>query len=211
MINETNPSKSTPAADGPDGVQSDGMRIAWRYNNLEKVDSVQGSASQIDGQKAYTFDLSQHADTVDIANLDVSTFDGSHSEQFTIDASSIFHHSPFYTLIERLKLKIRQETFDIASTKAQKNLLRVGVESLGSPLWWNDHFVQDLCKFLTILKAAVRHSHAVCCITMPTYLFKYTASVELNIFTFGNCTFHEFIWAFRATKRILTISSSALV
>lgn len=180
MIVETNPPKSTKPIDGLNAAQStDEMRIAWRYNNLEKVDSVQGSTNQVDGQNAYTFDLSQCVDGVDIPNFDLTTFDGSHDVQSTADATSIFHHSPFHALLDRLKLKIREETFDVASTTSQnKNLLRIGIESLGSPLWWSDHFVQDLCQFLTILKAAVRHSHAVCCITMPTYLFKYTVSLK---------------------------------
>lgn len=167
MVSET---KTTPAINAARPQQSfDDMRIAWRYNHLEKVDSEQGSISQADGQKAYTFDLSQYLDPEDIANLNVTKYDGDCNNQ----TQTVFHHSPYYTLIEQLQEKLRE-----IANESNNNLLRINIESLGSPLWWNENFTQDLCLFLTILKAAVRSSSSVCCLTMPTHLFKYTVRMD---------------------------------
>lgn len=170
MINEA----ATTATPGNASSTSntDAMRIAWRYNDLEKIDSVQGANNQADGQKAYTFDLLQFIGSDEIQALDVTTFDDNGN-----------HNTLYNTLIDQLRVKIRDERFDVASNAANKNVLRISIESLGSPLWWNENFASDLCRFLVILKAIVRYSHSVCCITMPTYLFKYTVSLDTtNVF-----------------------------
>lgn len=169
MVSETKPAQPTNAARPSQSF--DDMRIAWRYNNLEKVDSEQGSNSQVDGQKAYTFDLSQYLDPEEIGNLDVTKYD----EDCNNQAQTVFHHLPYYTLIEQLQAKLRSE----AANESNKNVLRISIESLGSPLWWNENFTQDLCLFLTILRAAVRFSNSVCCLTMPTHLFKYTVRIDV--------------------------------
>lgn len=142
---------------------TDSMRIAWRYNDLRKIDSEQGGNNRTD--KAYIFDLLQFIESDEILKLDVTTFDGTDNQ-----------NKLYKTLIDQLYLKTRNQRFECSSDASDKNVLRISIESLGSPLWWNENFTSDLCRFLVILKAIVRHSHAVCCITMPTHLFKYTVS-----------------------------------
>lgn len=164
---------------------NDEMRIAWRYNNLEKIDSEQGGASQKDGNNSYTFDLSQSIENGALNSMDITLY-GKNDEMIPSNTSAIFHNPDYVSLIQKLHDKMSESTFDASgqTTTTKKNLLRISIESLGSPLWYNEHFTEDLCLFLTILKAAMRVSLSVCCITAPTHLFKHIVSKYLS-YTFS--------------------------
>lgn len=155
--------------------QNDEMRIAWRYNNLDKVDSEQGGSTQSDGQNAYTFDLSQSVEDGAFNSLDITVFgkdDAEHSSE-----NPIFHNPAYVSLLEKLRLKLSEPEFEAdGQSTSKKNLLRICIESFGSPLWYDDQFANDICLFLTVLKATVRASLSVCCITIPSHLFKYIVS-----------------------------------
>ncbi|XP_045049986.2 elongator complex protein 4 isoform X2 [Desmodus rotundus] len=63
--------------------------------------------------------------------------------------------------------------------KKQKNILRIGIQSLGSPLWGDDVCCTEHCdsshsltKFLYILRGLLRASLSACIITMPTHLIQ---------------------------------------
>lgn len=155
---------------------NDEMRIAWRYNTLDKVDSEQGSGSQSDGKNSYTFDLSQSIDEDTVKSLQPTLLGGGGDSKEYTNENSIFHNSNYVTILETLNEKIREPPFDVndqSTPSDKKNLLRICIESFGSPLWYDNHFSDDICLFLTILKAAVRTSLTVCCITVPSHLFKY--------------------------------------
>lgn len=178
---------------------NDEMRIAWRYNNLDKIDSEQGSGSQNDGKNSYTFDLSQPIESGALSELDLTVFGDDNYK--IVDANpSIFNNSVYASLLQALQSKFNDETFQCNSNSGnvtgmdkatKKNLLRICIQSMGSPLWWNENFTQDICLFLTILKAVVRASLTVCCITMPTHLFKHFVSSHANVFfPFFDFVFH---------------------
>lgn len=190
---------STISSTHASGVSSssqpnDEMRIAWRYNNLDKIDSEQGGASQTDGKHAYTFDLSQSVDGAALNSLDVTLF--GRNECTESNANAIFHNPAYVSLIQKLSDKINESTFDssgqMTATTTSKNLLRICIDSLGSPLWYDEYFAQDLCLFLSILKAIVRVSLSVCCITAPAHLFRYIVS-EKNIFSSLFMVLYSFI------------------
>lgn len=160
--------------------QNDKMRIAWRYNNLDKIDSEQGGNSQKDGNNSYTFDLSQSIEDGEVNSLDVTLF-GRNNEKTQLTANSVFNNPAYVSLLQKLQEKLCEPAFEVSSgptaATTKKNLLRICIESLGSPLWYGDHFSDDLCLFFTILKAAVRTSLSVCCITIPSHLFEHIVSV----------------------------------
>ncbi|EDS43253.1 pax neighbor protein [Culex quinquefasciatus] len=54
-----------------------------------------------------------------------------------------------------------------------QELLRICLNSVGSPLWYDQNFPQDLIRFLTILKAIVRNTLSCCLVTLPTHLFQH--------------------------------------
>lgn len=155
------------------------MRIAWRYNNLDKVDSEQGS--QKDGRNSYTFDLSQSIDGNALKSLEVTLLGKDNGVQSPNAADSIFHNPAYVSVIKKLNEKLSEPAFDASGNQTsndRKNLLRICIESFGSPLWYGDHCSDDICLFLTILKAAVRTSLSVCCISAPTHLFKFIVSAR---------------------------------
>lgn len=91
----------------------------------------------------------------------------------------VFHNPRYGGLLNDIQDLLRDESF-VAGTK--KNLCRVCLTSLGSPLWYDEHFGEDLIKFLTLLMASVRNCNAVCLITMPMHLIaKYDASLVPKI------------------------------
>lgn len=188
MESGTSPKSSTPLQPNND------MRIAWRYNNLEKIDSEQGSGHQADGKNNYYFDLSQQIAQETLDKVDVTTF--------TDDApckdgdNQLFSNRVFVSLLTSLKNKLEDDKFrpDANTPNIDKNLLRVAIQSLGSPLWWNEQFSSDLCLFLTLLKSLIRHSLSVCCITVPSHLFKHFVSlISSNGRFHRTCFFDYFI------------------
>ncbi|XP_064536169.1 elongator complex protein 4 [Drosophila montana] len=94
-----------------------------------------------------------------------------------------FFYNPRYgRLLDYLQLLLNDESFEPGTNVQQKNLCRVCLTSLGSPLWYDEHFAEDLLKFLTILRASVRSCTAVCFITMPMHLIaKYETSLVPKI------------------------------
>ncbi|KAH8281915.1 hypothetical protein KR054_004114 [Drosophila jambulina] len=91
----------------------------------------------------------------------------------------VFHNPRYGGLLNDIQQLLRDESF-VAGTK--KNLCRVCLTSLGSPLWYDENFGEDLIKFLTLLMASVRNCNSVCLITMPMHLIaKYDASLVPKI------------------------------
>ncbi|KAH8249335.1 hypothetical protein KR032_008568 [Drosophila birchii] len=91
----------------------------------------------------------------------------------------VFQNPRYGGLLNDIQQLLRDESF-VAGTK--KNLCRVCLTSLGSPLWYDENFGEDLIKFLTLLMASVRNCNSVCLITMPMHLIaKYDASLVPKI------------------------------
>lgn len=81
-------------------------------------------------------------------------------------------------LLEFIQKSVYAEGFDGANPqKKQKNILRIGIQNLGSPLWGDDICCKENCdnnhrltKFLYILRGLLRSSLSACIITMPAHL-----------------------------------------
>lgn len=166
---------------------NDDMKIAWRYNNMNKIDLEQGSSQQ---KNSYVFDLTQSIDSDTVKELDFTLFgDDQHLET----TNSLFGNPIYSALLDKLKKRISDEAFNpnvqttrpvpqVSSNTLKKNLLRICIESLGSPVWYDENFTSDLCLFLTILKAIVRTSLSVCCISVPAHLFHHIVSESYKTF-----------------------------
>lgn len=99
------------------------------------------------------------------------------------EQASFFHNPRYDCLLNCLQKLLRDECFEL-DTKKKKNLCRVCLTSLGSPLWYDDNFATDLLKFLTVLRASVRSCTAVCFITMPMHLIAKYVSRKQRKFHF---------------------------
>lgn len=148
---------------------NDDMRIAWRYNDLPMVNSEQTVKNS-----AHYFDLTKQVDQTVIDKHDIVYWQEDQN-RISGDSKSMFKNEIYQNLLNDLSKKVNEETFSNSETSTQKNknLLRIVINSLGSPLWYQEHFASDVCKFLALLKVLVRNSLSSCLLTIPTHLFKY--------------------------------------
>lgn len=155
-------SVSTPRS-GSDPVQdlSEDMRIAWRYNNLPKVDSVEESKK---GDLGHYFDLSKTLDEETIRKVEISSW----KEEETPDKGDAFIRNRHM----RDCIKKLHETSQKYTSDKSTRLLRIVLNSFASPYWYTSTFVPDISKFLLTLKSIVRHTSSTCILTIPTHVLK---------------------------------------
>jgi len=125
-----------------------------------------------------TMDSSTANNSISTTTITPTTTTTSPETQPTSSESHFFYNSRYGRLLNKLQPLLQYERF-VPGTNRQKNLCRVCLTSLGSPLWYDDNFASDLLKFLTVLRASVRSCTAVCFITMPMHLIaKYVSSYQ---------------------------------
>ncbi|KAJ8919076.1 hypothetical protein NQ315_012060 [Exocentrus adspersus] len=96
----------------------------------------------------------------------------------TDDLSDNFKHiGHFYDLSKNI-LKLKMESSFLKDNPERRSLLRIGIHSLGSPMWLphskSVHSIdssRDLNLFIFCLRALVRSAYAVAVITIPTHLY----------------------------------------
>ncbi|XP_068117226.1 elongator complex protein 4 [Hyperolius riggenbachi] len=159
------------------GAEGDSMKIAWRYQNLPKVESIPLSSSRFghyyDISKTMSPDMLQSAKTHNFYLPQIIPMEGMHSSsgKMTCDYSQ---------LLQAIRLAVHQGGFDGSTPqKGEKNILRIGIHSLGSVLWGDDicsderpHNVHSLTRFLYALRGLLRSSLSVCLITLPAHLIQ---------------------------------------
>lgn len=100
----------------------------------------------------------------------------------------------FFKLLTEIKELVSKEEFQTSSKS--KNILRISIQSLGSPIWLaadcdeetaNSDYGQDLIKFLYTLRVILRDTLAVAFITIPSHLF------DVRSFFFFKMSYYFFI------------------
>uniref|UniRef100_A0A1B0CCY8 Elongator complex protein 4 n=1 Tax=Lutzomyia longipalpis TaxID=7200 RepID=A0A1B0CCY8_LUTLO len=129
----------------------DEMRIAWRYNDLPRVSLEQGA------KRDYHFDLSKSMPAEVLNACDITC------EECNGD---------FDMLERKIAQKLNENCFRL-SAEGEKKLLRICINSLGSPLWWTSGFEGKILRFMTLLRSLLRDTTAVGMVTVPTHLFRY--------------------------------------
>ncbi|XP_055455325.1 elongator complex protein 4 isoform X1 [Psammomys obesus] len=150
------------------------MKIAWRYQLLPKMEVGPVSSSRfghyydvskripqelLEGSKWHGFFLPEHMSS-DLKEESCSLSWG------------------YKKLLQFIQNIIYTEGFDGANPqKKQKNILRIGIQNLGSPLWGDNICCTENCdnshgvtKFLYVLRGLLRSSLSACIITMPAHL-----------------------------------------
>ncbi|KAJ3666336.1 hypothetical protein Zmor_001785 [Zophobas morio] len=158
------PEESTISSDS---IQDDKMRIAFRYQNLPTSDKDSHNIG-------HYFDLSKTMSLADIENSDICYWNGQRIENGT----SMFANPAYNELLKAVKEKIKEGKFFLKDNPSKRNVLRVGIHSLGSPMWLPSrdsyHLMnesRDLDMFIFCLRALVRSAFAVAVITIPTHLY----------------------------------------
>uniref|UniRef100_A0A8D0FP51 Elongator complex protein 4 n=1 Tax=Strix occidentalis caurina TaxID=311401 RepID=A0A8D0FP51_STROC len=164
----------------------DSMKIAWRYQNLPKTE-----ASPTSTKFGHYYDVSK--------TMPPELFQSRNWHSFYLPEELSLHPLPLhlpckltparraYTrLLQSIQRIIYQEGFDGSDPqKKQKNILRIGIQSLGSMLWGDDicssdtpEDIHSLTKFLYVLRALLRKSLSACIITVPAHLIQNKAIME---------------------------------
>lgn len=132
--------------------ENEDLRIAWRYNSVQQVDSEQKSS-----YLGKHFDLSKKHD-----------FDPTSSQ------TTLFSYHDYLD-----QKNPEQKVFDVLFDRIQEfsksdgsNLSRICINSIGSPLWYSQQtYINDLLKFVVKLKAIARYTdNTICFLTIPLHL-----------------------------------------
>uniref|UniRef100_A0A5F5PW55 Elongator complex protein 4 n=1 Tax=Equus caballus TaxID=9796 RepID=A0A5F5PW55_HORSE len=158
------------------------MKIAWRYQLLPKMEQVGPISSSIFG---HYYDASKR---IPQELIEASKWHGFFlpekiSSTLSVESCSLTHG--YRSLLHFIQNIICEEGFDGSNPqKKEKNVLRIGIQNLGSPLWGDDicctencNNSQSLTKFLYVLRGLLRTSLSACIITVPTHLIQNKAVI----------------------------------
>lgn len=160
-----------PAEEPNPADDDDTMKIAWRYRHLPRF---QSSPAGIKFGHYYDLTKSMPADLVE--TVEISKICG---HQLGGNACNGGINSQKYTdLLKVIQEQISNGHFGTADTPERRNVLRIAIYSLGSPLWGenggltrDDGYDPSLPRFLLGLRAILRTAFAVCVLTVPSHLF----------------------------------------
>ncbi|XP_029411024.1 elongator complex protein 4 isoform X3 [Nannospalax galili] len=155
----------------------DNMKIAWRYQLLPKMEQVGPVSSSRFG---HYYDTSKKIPQklLDISKCHEFFLPEKVSSTLAVESCPLSHG--YTKLLQFVQNIIYTEGFDGSNPqKKQKNILRIGIQNLGSPLWGDDICCTEDCdsshrltRFLYILRGLLRTSLSACIITMPTHLIQ---------------------------------------
>lgn len=161
------------------------MKIAWRYEGLSQVESSFGSNSNF----GHHFDLSKHIDLETINSTNITYCYLRQND----DKINAFKNSLYNSLLIKIKTVISKEKY--SRTNKEKNILRITIQSLGSPVWMAldcdsdesiSNYGQDLLKFLYCLRKLVQDKNVVICVTIPSHLFEDDHIIKRILYSVDN-------------------------
>ncbi|XP_043405269.1 elongator complex protein 4 isoform X2 [Chelonia mydas] len=172
--------KETAIKSKPESQES--MKIAWRYQNLPKIE-VSPAASVRFG---HYYDLSKTVSPELLQSIKWHRFFLPEEMSLHPEIKTCNMTCGYTKLLQSIQRIIYQEGFDGSyPQKKQKNILRIGIQSLGSVLWGDDvccadnpEDIHSLTKFLYVLRGLLRMSLSACIITVPAHLIQNKAIME---------------------------------
>lgn len=142
------------------------MQIAWRYHNMKIADSSPKSGQQF----GHFYDLTKEMDQEILNKADITCWSG---KNLTYESSG-FKNNDYVDLLKKIQTKLKDGGFYVTDKVEKRNILRIGVQSLGSRLWTCDTEEEthaDFLKFLYCFRSLLRSSFAVAMITVPVINF----------------------------------------
>ncbi|XP_062432291.1 elongator complex protein 4 [Rhea pennata] len=158
------------------------MKIAWRYQNLPKMEVSPATSARF----GHYYDVSKTMSSELLQSIKCHSFflPEELSLQPTIKMCNM--NCGYARLLQSIQKVIYQEGFDGSHPqKKQKNILRIGIQSLGAILWGDDicstdnpEDIHSITKFLYVLRGLLRKSLSACVITVPAHLIQNKAIME---------------------------------
>jgi len=162
-------SKSEPECKESD---TDKMKIAWRYQNQRNTKENSNNV-----ERNHVFNLLKTVTNETIAKSDITNIDASNFD-WGLDNSG-WKKTPYCHLVQKVNEKIINGRFNIDPSNPVKNLLRIGIHSLGNLLWGDlDSVSKNLCTFLLSLRAQMRSCFGVAVITIPAFVINHPGMRE---------------------------------
>ncbi|NXT40236.1 ELP4 protein, partial [Pelecanoides urinatrix] len=160
----------------------DSMKIAWRYQNLPKMEASPTTSTKF----GHYYDVSKTMSPELFQSIKWHSFYLPEELSLQPKVKTCNMNSAYTRLLQSIQRIIYQEGFDGSDPqKKQKNILRIGIQSLGSMLWGDDicssdtpEDIHSLTKFLYVLRGLLRKSLSACIITVPAHLIQNKAIME---------------------------------
>ncbi|KAJ2863388.1 Elongator subunit elp4 [Coemansia aciculifera] len=175
------------------GDTSEKLEIAWRYQNLPRVDGrdadAQGRSEPSAGSSAATavdtpycekFDLSMRIPQGVIDRASVEIVDGDAISRAMASTESS-NGDMYKCVLDKISALINDgfSSLKPLPPNAERNILRIELRSLGSGFWRGSD-PNAILMFLHGLRGLLRYSYAACVISFPAYLYE-EAGVRLPI------------------------------
>ncbi|KAJ2908300.1 Elongator subunit elp4 [Coemansia aciculifera] len=171
------------SADSVQDDSSDKMQIAWRYQNLPRVDghsepdSGPSPVSAADTPYCEKFDLSMRIPQAAIDSASIEVIDSD-----AISSTMASTGSDMYKcVLDKISALIDDgfSSLKPLPPNTERNILRIELQSLGSGFWRGSD-PSAILKFLHGLRGLLRYSYAACVVSFPAYLYE-EAGVRLPI------------------------------
>ena len=151
------------------GSESETMKIAWRYQSQNTTKSSNLATAQ---RGRHTFNLLKTVPSELIENSDIQICD----IEPGVTADESWKNSSYHQLIKEIETKVQTGGFHIDPNVQQehKNILRLGIQSLGASHWGEPSQTADrnLGRFLFCLRAILRSCFGVALITLPSHVLR---------------------------------------
>ncbi|KFQ33658.1 Elongator complex protein 4, partial [Mesitornis unicolor] len=182
LLDDTYRSKSEETTGFKSEDFQDSMKIAWRYQNLPKIEASPTTSTKF----GHYYDVSKTMSPELFQSVKWHSFYLPEESSLPIEMKTCNMNSAYARLLQSIQRIIYQEGFDGSNPqKKQKNILRIGIQSLGSLLWGDDicssdtpEDIHSLTKFLYVLRGLLRKSLSACIITVPAHLIQNKAIME---------------------------------
>ncbi|XP_076879273.1 elongator complex protein 4 isoform X1 [Brachyhypopomus gauderio] len=158
----------------------DALKIAWRYQSIPKFQTTLASSAMF----GHCYDLSKPMEEQVRQATKCHTFYLPDEKTAAKQSSHLI--GPYAGLLQSIQALIQKEGFDGTSSQSKvRNVLRVGLHSLGSALWGDDLCCREnpthcyaLTTFLYALRALLRSSLSVAMVTIPSHLIQKRVVME---------------------------------
>jgi elongator complex protein 4 len=147
----------------------DQLSIAWRYRDQPKLSSSLASSGTKIINSIVLFDLDAiYCNTFDLTKrIESEKLQSAHLHLFEPKLNG----SIYEELLCQIDALLRSQEYQLG-IPGKKNVLRIGINAIGSPLWGDqDEKQKYLYRFLHRLRSVIRSKAVTVFITIPAYLF----------------------------------------
>ncbi|XP_026463446.1 elongator complex protein 4 [Ctenocephalides felis] len=145
---------------------ADSLKIAWRYENKNPINTELENRNVF----GHNFDLSKIIDANILSKINICYWN--EHQNLHNECNSYYEN-----LLLKLANEIDNNNFATQSNikLADRNILRVAIQSLASPFWKNNSectSFHNFCTFLYKFKALIRSAFAVAIVSVPAHIMR---------------------------------------